>query len=168
MDEYIEKANRLAAINQKIGFAIWQIQQLERCSVQYLFLLTEAKRGMGDKAANERLEELFSKSFGNIINKIKKAGLLSQDLEQRFDVLRIERNWLVHESRAQSNKIIHSDKMTEKNIQRVEAMADESKTLLFEIGVLAEQHVKKLGISQEKIDDETNRLLEQLHGPNAT
>ena len=167
MDKYFEKANRLAVITQQIGFVLSQIQELEHCSVQYLFLATQAKKGMGTKAANEHLNKLSGKPFGTTINRIKKAGLISADLEHRFDALRSERNWLVHESRGQTSNAIHSDPVAEKFICRLEAIANESLALLHEIGTLAEQHVKKFGISQEKIDEETKRLLEQWHDPNA-
>jgi hypothetical protein len=37
MNEHLEKANRLAVITQRIGFALWQIQELERCLFSICF-----------------------------------------------------------------------------------------------------------------------------------
>jgi hypothetical protein len=122
---------------------------------------------MGTKAGNELLGKTFGKTFGATIHKITKAGLLSIVLERRFCELLRERNWLVHKSRAQSRNAIHSDPVAEKIIRRLDAMADESKALLSEIGVLAERHVKNYGISQEHIEEAATRLLEQWHDQNA-
>ena len=66
MDEVIKKANRLAVITQRIGFALWQIQELEGCTAQYLVLITQAKKGMGAKAGNELLGKAFGKTFGSV------------------------------------------------------------------------------------------------------
>jgi len=167
MDQLFEKANRLNAITQRVGFALWQIQELEGCTARYLILVTQARRGMGTKAGNELLDKALGKTFGTTIHRVTKAGLLSADLERRFCVLLRERNWLVHKSRAQSRNAIHSDPVAEKIILRLDAMADESNALLSEIGTLAERHVKNLGISQQQIEEATNRLLEQWHNPTA-
>jgi hypothetical protein len=128
--------------------------------------MTQAKRGMGTKAANELLEKALGKPFGITINKIMKAGLLSADLERRFDAIRKERNWIAHDSRAQSRNAIHSDQVAEEFIRRLDAIAEESKALLNEIGLLAEQHVKKFGINQQQIEKKATIILEQWHDPN--
>jgi hypothetical protein len=166
MDKLIEKANRLAEITQRMGFALWQIQELEGCTARYLVLVTQAKRGMGTKACDELLGKAFGKTLGATIHKVTKTGLLSIDLERRFCALLTERNWLVHKLRAQSRNAIHSKPIAEKIIQRLDAMADESKALLYEIAALAEQYVKKIGISQQQIEEAANHLLEQWHDPN--
>ncbi len=46
-------------------------------------------------------------------------------------------------------------------------MTEESLALLREIGDLAEQYVKKKGISQAKVDEEINRRLKNLLDPTA-
>lgn len=167
MDERIKKANRLAVITQRIGFALWQIQELEGCTAQYLVLVTQAKKGMGAKAGNELLGKAVGKTFGTTIHQATKARILSPELERRFCELLMERNWLVHKSRAQSRNAIHSDQVAETVIRRLDAMADESKALLSEIGALAERHVNNLGYSQQQIEEAANRLLEQWHDPTA-
>ena len=51
MNEFIQemqKANLFNDITQRIGFALWQIQELESFSAQYFVLLAQAKKGMGE------------------------------------------------------------------------------------------------------------------------
>ena len=43
----LEKANRLRESTQRIGFAIWQIQELEGVSAQYFVLTAQAQKGNG-------------------------------------------------------------------------------------------------------------------------
>ena len=44
-------ADRLAAITQQVGFALWQLQALEGATAQYYVLIAQAVRGMGVEAA---------------------------------------------------------------------------------------------------------------------
>jgi hypothetical protein len=44
----MQKANLFNDITQRIGFALWQIQERERFSAQYFVLLAQAKKGMGE------------------------------------------------------------------------------------------------------------------------
>lgn len=166
-DERLPKAGRLAAITQRVGFALWQIQELEGVAAQYFALVAQAWKGMGLAAGNALLDKALSKTFGATIHQIAKAGLLSAQLEERLSNLLSERNWLVHKSRAQNRNAIYSDSATEKLVRRIDAMADESNALLKELGVLAERHVNGHGVSEQQIEETALRLLEQWHDSDA-
>ncbi|BBO91737.1 hypothetical protein DSCOOX_49170 [Desulfosarcina ovata subsp. ovata] len=161
--QQIEKADRLAAITQRIGFALWQIQELEGVTAQYFVLVVQAKKGMGLFAGNALDEKAKKKTFGATINKVSKAGLLSAELESRFTNLLSERNWLVHRSRADSRGAIHSALKMQRLLARIDKMAEESLSLLREIGILSETHVKEHGVPEEYIDKKAKELLEQWH-----
>ena len=163
----LEKADRLAAITQRIGFALWQIQELEGVSAQYFVLVVQAKKGMGLAAGNALEEKAKKKTFGETVHQITKAGLLSSELETRFTNLLSERNWLVHRSRADSRSAIHSDPEMQRLIVRLDEMAEESLSLLREIGALSEAQVKKHGVSEEHINEKAKELLEQWHASDA-
>lgn len=163
----LEKAERLSAITQKVGFALWQIQVLEGVAAKYFVLLTQAQKGMGSSAANALIDKAKSKTFGSTIHQIGKAGLLSSVLEERFIALLEERNWLVHRSREDSQNAIHCDKTAKILIGRLNAMADETTALLKEIGTLVEQFVRQHGVSAEHIDKVSKELLEQWSNADA-
>jgi len=158
-----EKADRLAAITQRIGFALWQIQELEGVTAQYFVLVVQAKKGMGLATGNALDEKAKKKTFGATIHQVSKAGLLSSELESRFTKLLSERNWLVHRSRADSRSAIHSALKMQRLVVRIDKMEEESLSLLREIGTLSEAHVKKHGVTEEYIDKKTKELLEQWH-----
>jgi hypothetical protein len=162
MDQ-LEKAGRLAVITQKVGFALWQIQELEGVSAQYFVLMVQAKKGMGLDAGNILEEKAKKKTFGATIHQMTKAGLLSSKLESRLTNLLTERNWLVHKSRADSRSAIHNDLEIQKLLFRLDEMADESLSILREIGGLSEAYVKKHGVTEEYIKEQAKNILEQWH-----
>lgn len=166
-NQLLDRANRLTAITQKVGFALWQLQELEGVAAQYFVLLTQAKKGMGLAAGNTLVEKAQSKTFGATIRQIAKAGLLSSELEIRFFNLLSERNWLVHKSRAGSRSAVHSDAAVHKLVLRVDAIAEESITLLKELAVLVERHVKRHGVTEQYIHEEAQKLLEQWYSSDA-
>ena len=166
-DQQIQKINRLDAIIKKIGFALWQIQELEGVAAQYFVLLAQAKKGMGLAEGNALVEKAQSKTLGATIKKITKAGLLSSELETRFDNLLSERNWLVHRSRASSRGAAHHDADASKLILRLDAIAEESLDLMTEIRKLVESHVLQHGVSMEHIGEKAKDLLKQWHSSDA-
>jgi len=156
---------RLAEITQRIGFTLWQIQELEGVSAKYFVLVTLAKKGMGLAAGNVLDEKAKKKTFGATIHQIAKAELLSSEIQNRFANLLAERNWLVHRSRVDSRSAIHSDSEMQRLVDRLDKMAEESLSLLREIGALSEVHVKKHGVSKEDINKKAKELLDQWHAP---
>ena len=162
----LERAERLYAVTQRIGFTLWQVQELESCAAHYFVLVAQAQKGMGTSAGYELLTKALGKTFGATIHQMCKSGLLSQDLETRFRDLLLERNWLVHKSRATNRNVIRSDDAMQVFLNRLDEMTEESGKLLSEILALTESHVKKLGITQQQIDEAAVSLVEQWYGPN--
>jgi hypothetical protein len=163
IEQQLVRADCLGAVTQRIGFAIWQIQELEGAAAQYFVLTVQARRGMGTEAGNLLLDKARRKTFGATIHELAKAGILSTDLEARFARLLAERNWLVHKSRSHSRGAIDSDAVIHQLVSRVTSMANEATQLLREIGLLAEAHVKRYGIAEEEIAEAANRLLADWH-----
>lgn len=162
-DQQTQAAIRLDAIAQKVGFALWQIQELEGMAAGYFVLLVQAKKGMGHAEGMALVEKAQSKTLGVTVQKITKAGLLSSELETRFDNLLSERNWLVHRSRADSRAAVHHDADVSNLILRLEAIADESLDLMTEIRKLVESHALQHGVSKKQVYKNAKDLLEQWH-----
>jgi len=159
----IQIANRLDLVTQQIGFVLWQIQDLEGVSAQYFVLVAKATRGMGETAGNALFDKAKKNTFGTTIRHISEHGLLSSDLERRFTHLLSERNWLVHRSRADSRDAVHSDVSMQKLLMRIDTMANETISLLKEIGSLSSNFVKEYGVTEEYINKKAEELLKQWH-----
>lgn len=161
------KADRLTAVTQSVGFALWQLQELEGTCAQYFVLVAHAKPGMGLDAGLALVDKAQSKTFGSTVTQLAKAKQLPQEIEDRFKVLLAERNWLVHSSRSSSRNAIHDDHACEILLNRLEKIAEEARLLLSEIGKSGESFVKRHGLSTVKIDALAADTLRQWHGEDA-
>lgn len=161
------QSDRLLAITHRVGFALWQLQELEATSAQYFVLVVHAKAGMGIAAGQELVDKAKSKTFGSTINQLVKAKQLPQEVEDRFKALLSERNWLVHSSRASSRPAIHNDHACQILIERLDIIAEEARLLLKEVAKQVEAFVKRHGISTANIAELASQTLSEWHGENA-
>jgi len=159
----LEKADRLATITQRVGFALWQLQELEGITAHYFVLSAKSIKGMGLDAGNALLDKAMKNTFGATIREMSSAGLLSAELQERFEKLLIERNWLVHRSRADSRSAIHKPMAMNRVVERLDAIADEALFLLKTVGALSDAHVKKHGITEDYIAKKAMEILEHWH-----
>ena len=163
----LEKSDRLSVIAERIGFALWQLQELERISAYYLVLKTKATLGMGAKAGQELIDKAVSRTFGMTLREISGANLFDQKLQVRFSALLSERNWLVHKSRADSRSAIHGDDPAIILIDRVNSIADESLALMHEVMLLAGAFSQEYGVSEELANEQAEATIRGWHDPNA-
>src|SRR5471032_1221008 len=99
MQDQIQRAERLGALAEQIGFALWQLQVLETCAAQCYVLMVQATRGMGLDEGEVLFTKAQSKTFGTTVKSLTKAAVLTPELSTRLAMLLEERNWLVHRSR---------------------------------------------------------------------
>lgn len=167
LNNQLLKADRLAAIAKRVGFALWQLQDLEKTTAQYYVLVVHTKPGMGIAAGQELLDKAQNKTFGSTITQLVKAQKLPEALESKFKLLLSERNWLVHDSRSGSRDAVHNDQACSRLVERLDAIAEEARILLKEVGIEVEAFVKNNGVSTEKIDQLAEKILKEWHGENA-
>ena len=154
-----QNAERLDEITRRIGFALWQLQELEQVSATYFALLANASRGMGLQAGEALVAKAQGETFGQTISKLRAANLVSDELETRVLGLLRERNWLVHASRSDSHGAVYANATFESLKLRLDKLAKAALALLLEIGVLAERHVIAHKLSQQEIDVGASTLL---------
>lgn len=129
-EERLMKADRLHAITQRVGYALWQLQQLEGSTAQYFVLVVEARPGMGLAAGEVLTEKALSRTFGATITQLTKAKQLPQAVETQFKALLAERNWLVHrfpifqsEGGARRRRMYTADRTARSNCRRSACLA---------------------------------------------
>ncbi|MFM0134118.1 hypothetical protein [Paraburkholderia sediminicola] len=167
MPDQIEQAERLADIMAQVGFALWQLQELEGSAAQYFVLLTQATQGMGRTPGEALVEQAQSKTFGATIRQLAKAGLLDDELSSRFNALLDERNWLVHRSKADSRDAVHNKDSARQFVHRLEAIGDETDALLKKIVGMAQRFVTERGVPTQEIARATRQLLQQWQSGDA-
>ena len=158
-------ADRLGEIFEKIGYALWQIQELEGALATYYVLVVLAEPGMGSEAgmALEEEESKKKKTLGQTIRQLRDANLLDTHLEANLRNLLKERNWLVHKSRAASRSAAHHDEAALALIARIDGMADQALALLRLVSAEIHQYVNGLGVSDEEISTKSIEILDQWH-----
>ncbi len=159
----IEKADRLAMVAERIGIAVWRLQELEGCAAHYLVLKTKAKQGMGTEAGDELISKALKQTFGATLREITKANILEPALQKRFDKILEERNWLVHKSLASSRSALQTDDSANRLITRINCIAKESLKLLRVVGELSELFVREKGVSQQYLDERAAAILREWH-----
>lgn len=150
--DMVAKASRLEVLALRVGFTVLQIQALESASAQYLILRTKAKRGMGAKTAQAILDKASKETFGTTIGAMKSAGLLSEELEKRFQTLLKERNWLVHRSRSENSTALSSDDLTSTLLARISLAEEEARKLLHKLTKLSHQFLLESGVPVEAVN----------------
>jgi uncharacterized protein YutE (UPF0331/DUF86 family) len=163
----LERADRLHAITQRVGYALWQLQELEGIAAQCFVLLAQATKGMGEDAGSTLLDKALSGTFGAIIRKLREAGVLPAEMESQLQGLLKERNWLVHSSRAASRDAVHNDVALSKATQRIDQISDDALAAMRNLGAMAQDFVKKHGVTEAQIDRNAAELLKRWHGGDA-
>jgi hypothetical protein len=167
LTEQVTKADRLANITQRIGYALWQLQELEGAAATYFVLLTAAKPGMGTEAGDILVAKAKGKTFGSTIKELAKARLLSEGLGGKFQALLAERNWLVHSSRADSRGAVCQPSQFAALIFRLDRIAEDTLALLREVGQLTERFALSHGVQPQEIDALTVATLKLWHEQDA-
>jgi uncharacterized protein YutE (UPF0331/DUF86 family) len=164
VQEQETKAHRLYALTQRVGFALWQLQELEGASAQYFVLVCQATAGMGEDLGRALVEKAKIKTFGATITQLAKAKRLEPDTQKRFQTLLAERNWLVHYSRADSRDAIHNENAFRAVVQRLDNIAEEAHQLVKNVGARAKAFVQDHGVSLAHIDELAAQTLKTWHG----
>jgi len=84
LDEQFRREDRLDAITSRIGFALWQLQELEGVAAIYFVMTQQATVGMGVTAGQALVEKAQAGTFGTIVKKLIKTEALTPELNLRF------------------------------------------------------------------------------------
>jgi hypothetical protein len=150
---------RLQAITQSVGFALWQLQALENATAEYFVLVALATQGMGLEAGQKLSDTVKKQTFGKTINALSQAGKLSDALKQQYSALLAERNWLVHSSRVTSQHAVYRDESCEKLLIRLNSLAEEANKLLRAIAIECDKFASQRGVSKQEVDRLSQEIL---------
>ena len=156
-----QRSLRLSAIAERIGVAVWQLQELESVSAKYLVLVTQLKSGMDSVEHKAIVDKALSRPFGATLRDISSAKLFQPDLQSRFDSLLGDRNLLVHKSRKDCRSAIHQDAAALQLINRVLGISAMAMALMHEIDALTDKFALDNGLSLESINQQAASLMHE-------
>ena len=149
---------RLAVLMQSVGFAVWQLQELETSVATYLVIRVHAHRGIGTVPGEQLIKKAEGRTLGSLVTELAKSGVIDGQLSVDLREVLEQRNWLVHRACRENRGILASPKQFSELLVRLEALAHRSLELLKEVASGIENHVLSCGVDRRTIDSEADRL----------
>ena len=162
-DDQLRKSARLRAFCDRIGFAVWQLQDLETVCAKYLMLRTCIKEGVTEGDYDDLVAKALSKPFGATLRAAAEANVFSEPLQSRFKHVLSERNWLIHKSRLDNRAAFSSDSAAHALIQRIDQISSTVRELMLEIDALIDSDAMESGIDLSELGQRTDEMLSTWH-----
>jgi hypothetical protein len=153
-----DRSERLAALMQRVGFAIWQLQELETTVAAYLVIRVHAQPGIGVERGSALFTAAEGRTLGSLLTELAKSGGIEKELALKLRGVLEERNWLVHRGRRENRGMLANAKQYDSLVERLDALSDQSLELLKSLAADVERYVVDTGVSCDVIDAEADRL----------
>jgi hypothetical protein len=137
---------------QYVGFALWQIQELETTLAHYLVIVHKIEPGVAVDIAEGILEKARKKTLGQLVKELKSEEKVPQGLFERLESFVEHRNWLAHRSRGESRKHLYQAQSNHIFFDRVDWIADEALSLGKAFCEEIVKFVEKHGVSKDYIE----------------
>ena len=154
------KSEHIREVYAWFGLAMFKAQCLER----QIALMLATKYGPSPTRISRRefdaiLEDLFSKTLGQLVSEIGKVAELSEDEKERLQKGLSKRNWLAHNYFWDRGVAFLSESGRVSMIEELQEMTYSFETLdeLFTNRTI--YHAKSLGITQQLLDETLERLV---------
>ena len=116
----------LQEVLYRVGFALWQIQELESVLTYYLVMVHKLEPGIAQEEAEAVFEKTRKKTFGQLLGELKGQDTVRSDLVQRLDNFVEHRNWLAHRSRGESREEVYQAHRNQELFARLDWIAKEA------------------------------------------
>jgi hypothetical protein len=157
----IEQVTMLDDVARQIGYAVWDLQELEWMLGRLWVLTRPDIRGAGPEVAAPVLERADKRTFGTAFRELIGAGLFDSDLAARLGEIVDERNWIVHRSRRDNRGIVNSRARCAAFLARLERAQEESAELRELVFALVTRETAAVGTQQDVVDRQADRLLQE-------
>lgn len=107
-----------------IGAAVWHLQFLEDMLVTYLVMRLKLKRPVTIERAHAVLMDERRKTLGALLRDAKTARLVHSEIDEAAQVLREERNWLIHRSMSECSDHLYTDEGRDAFLSRLRALKE--------------------------------------------
>src|SRR5260221_10048794 len=141
----LDAAERLGALMQRVGFALWQLQELQYTAARYVVVRLRDARGVGAHRGAAISAEVEKLPLGKLLIELASAGVMTPDLASRLKATLGERNWLVHRSRREYRGVLSDPELYERLTLRLDRIADDALALHKELAEVTEEHVVSSG-----------------------
>lgn len=142
-----------------IGKAVWHIQYVEDALCVFIMIVGEIKTpgAWNDEDIAVLVKKNRSFTFGKLLSVAKKKITLSDDLRERLQSFKEERNWLIHRVNHESGNSLYVLEERTLIFSRIEHIYEEARELQAKILNELTKYLDDQGIDSEKIMDEARQ-----------
>jgi len=152
---------RLSSLMQAVGFAVWQLQELETTAVTFAVIRLRATPGMGEDAGRALLEKGERRTLGNVIQELRARGLVSGDVNDDLRDVLNQRNWLVHRARRETRGVLADRARLTDLLTKLEMLSGRAVALQKVLAGEVEAYVVSTGVAQQTVEREAEALAKQ-------
>jgi hypothetical protein len=157
-------AQRVEALCQRLGAALWQIQGVEEILAKYYSIVFK----LSGAPSLEEIEDAFNKNFvhtcGRLVGLVRQQRGEGDPVAQRLSNFVDERAWVVHKLRRTDYLALREDAGFERALERVKAVEGEAAQLIELFHELLTEHFVGLGTPRELIEREQQKALREIYG----
>src|SRR4030042_2735797 len=100
------KPERFEILCHDVGFALLLGQKVQFALTYYFCVHQAVRLGLTKSQMDEKVRLFLSKPMGVVVSEIKKQASLPDDLSNKVDKFKADRNWLVHDFDKESTPYI--------------------------------------------------------------
>jgi hypothetical protein len=149
---------------QSVGYALWQIQELETTLAMYLVMVHKLEPGVAREEAESVFEKTRKKTLGQLLHDLRTQQAAPANLVARLDQFVDERNWLAHRSRAESRRQLYNPAHTHLLLERLNRIGEDALSLMKDLQAGTEAYLATQGISRDRIDDQMAAVIQEWTG----
>lgn len=162
-------AEELDYFYRTIGAAVWHVQYLEDVLVTYLVAaLLDQRRSSGTAFTKADWETLLAQkrkmTLGMLIQACTAQKIIPLPLQQRFDLFKEDRHWLVHRSVVESGDDLYADAARNAVFHRVAMVQQEAINLKKLIDAEFEAWMAAHGVDPQAAQRDAEAALRKLKG----
>jgi hypothetical protein len=157
----LESAHRFASLMQEVGFAGWQLQELDTTCAAYVVVRLRQSRGIGSRIGDRLSADAERQTFGANVAELARSGLLAKNLAEQLGAVIEQRNWLVHRARREKRGFLLDNRTMDSFEKRLDRIAEDSLALLKSLGVEIQACVVSSGVPLAAIEMRAARLVRQ-------
>lgn len=151
-------AHAFADLMARVGFALWQLQEVETVAAAHVVVRVRGHRGMGREAGEALLANAERSTFGTTLKALERAGVLPSDLTVRLQQCLEDRNWLAHRARREHRGVIADPAAYARLSERLDRLAADALSLLKELEGQHHAYVVSQGVNPADIEAAAQRL----------
>lgn len=147
-------------LHARIGFAVWQIQNLENGLVTFLTLIdlpTNTSKNEADLLLEKNKK---NKTLGKLLNEMNKINFIPNELKDCGKEILNQRNWLIHHSRPENHTDIYHHERLMKLFDRLDKISGDASIFLKQINKHFEEYViSKKNIPKSQLKEYESQII---------